>query len=293
MVISHTTFSGGVTNAGTIGPGGITVISSTFQSGGIRDIGVISGGISVDSHSEIVAAGGHTFTAIAVESTVTFAGGISNAGIISAANAGVFIAGVSTFSGNISNAGTISVQNVGIKLGAAASSSSPLLLVKSFIGNVINTGTISAEIGIQLYSGSINGGIVGNGTIVASDAGIEVLSADITSGIELGSQSKIIASTDDAVGVEVQGPRCWPAVSPIAARSPQATSASKSSVFLPFQAASAMPVRSLRQTATPSSCPALRSSPAASTTPASWRRTRLESESSPPTAFSAESATAA
>jgi hypothetical protein len=34
MVISHTTFSGGVTNAGAIGPGGISVISSAFLSGG-------------------------------------------------------------------------------------------------------------------------------------------------------------------------------------------------------------------------------------------------------------------
>ena len=34
MVISATTFSGGVTNAGTIGAGGVTVISSTFLTGG-------------------------------------------------------------------------------------------------------------------------------------------------------------------------------------------------------------------------------------------------------------------
>jgi hypothetical protein len=42
LVVSHTTFSGGVTNAGTIGPGGISVSSSTFLSGGIVDTGVIS-----------------------------------------------------------------------------------------------------------------------------------------------------------------------------------------------------------------------------------------------------------
>jgi hypothetical protein len=55
--ISHTTFSGGVTNAGTIGAGGISVSSSTFLSGGIVDTGVISGGIRIDSHSRIVASG--------------------------------------------------------------------------------------------------------------------------------------------------------------------------------------------------------------------------------------------
>jgi hypothetical protein len=172
MVISDTTFSGGVTNAGVIGPGGIAVISSTFQSGGIRDIGVISGGISVDSHSKIVAGGGHTFTAIAVESTVTFAGGISNAGIISAPDAGILVAALSTFSGNISNAGTISAVQVGIKLGTVTASSGVVPLpVKNFIGNVINTGTISAQIGIEVFHGSVNGGIVGNGTIAAGEFG--------------------------------------------------------------------------------------------------------------------------
>jgi hypothetical protein len=82
MVISHTTFSGGVTNAGTIGTGGISVISGAFLSGGgIFDSGVIVGGIKVDSSSKIVANGGTT-TAIAVENTNTFGGGISNAGLL-------------------------------------------------------------------------------------------------------------------------------------------------------------------------------------------------------------------
>ena len=53
MVISHTTFSGGVTNAGTIGTGGISVISGAFLSGGgILDTGTILGGIKVDSSSK-------------------------------------------------------------------------------------------------------------------------------------------------------------------------------------------------------------------------------------------------
>src|SRR4029077_16304102 len=81
MVVSHTTFSGGVTNTGTIGAGGISVSSSTFLSGGIVDTGVISGGIRVDGHSRILASSG---TAIAVINATTLGGGISNAGIISA-----------------------------------------------------------------------------------------------------------------------------------------------------------------------------------------------------------------
>jgi hypothetical protein len=58
MVVSHTTFSGGVTNTGTIGTGGIAVISSTLQSGGIIDTGTILGGVKVDSHSTVVGSGG-------------------------------------------------------------------------------------------------------------------------------------------------------------------------------------------------------------------------------------------
>src|SRR5579859_4514182 len=82
MVISHTTFSGGVTNTGTIGPGGISVVSGAFFSGGgILDTGTIAGGIKIDSSSKIVASGGNN--AIAVENTRTFGGGITNAGTIS------------------------------------------------------------------------------------------------------------------------------------------------------------------------------------------------------------------
>src|SRR6476659_365113 len=63
MVVSHTAFSGGVTNAGTIGAGGISVTSSTFLSGGFVDTGIISGAIRIDGHSTILAGGG---TALAV-----------------------------------------------------------------------------------------------------------------------------------------------------------------------------------------------------------------------------------
>ena len=56
MVISATTFNGGVTNAGTIGPGGVTITSSTFLTGGFLNTNLISGsanGISVLSGSTI------------------------------------------------------------------------------------------------------------------------------------------------------------------------------------------------------------------------------------------------
>src|SRR6202140_3858424 len=89
MLISHTTFSGGVTNAGTIGPGGISVISSTFLSGGIFDNGVIAGGINIDSHSRIVASGG---TAVDITNARTFGGGITNSGALSAGHSGILVA---------------------------------------------------------------------------------------------------------------------------------------------------------------------------------------------------------
>src|SRR5215468_3272246 len=100
MVISHTAFSGGVTNAGTIGPGGISVISSTFLSGGILDSGVIAGGINIDSHSRIVASGG---TAVLITQTQTFGGGIGNASLLSAGASGISLLFVSTFTGGIAN----------------------------------------------------------------------------------------------------------------------------------------------------------------------------------------------
>jgi len=117
MVVSHTTFSGGVTNTGTIGAGGISVTSSTFLSGGIVDTGVISGGIRVDGHSRILASSG---TAIAVINATTLGGGISNAGIISATGNGVLVSAVTAFAGGITNSGSISGRT-GIDVAATAS----------------------------------------------------------------------------------------------------------------------------------------------------------------------------
>jgi len=94
LVVSHTTFSGGLTNANTIGPGGISVSSSTFLSGGIVDTGVISGGIRIDSHSRMVAS---STTAVAIENTTTFGDSISNAGTISGACTAFVISSVSAF----------------------------------------------------------------------------------------------------------------------------------------------------------------------------------------------------
>jgi hypothetical protein len=135
MVISATTFSSGVTNTGTIGPGGISVVSGAFLSGGgILDTGTIAGGIKVDSSSKIVASGGTTRTAIAVKNTPTFGGGISNAGLISATSDGILAASISIFSGGIRNNGTII---------AASTHAIVVSNVTAFAGGITNSGQIS------------------------------------------------------------------------------------------------------------------------------------------------------
>ena len=165
MVISHTTFSGGVTNAGTISSGGISVISGAFLSGGnIFDSGVIIGGIKVDASSRIVASGGTANTAITVANTATFGGGINNAGKLSAVFNGIFVSSVSVFTGGITNSGTISgghshdgifVSNTSIFSGgirnaasgriAAGDSGIEVKLVTTFTGGISNAGTIPAS----------------------------------------------------------------------------------------------------------------------------------------------------
>ncbi len=198
MVISHTTFSGGVTNTGTIGSGGISVVSGAFLSGGgILDTGTVVGGIKVDSSSKIVASGGVTQTAIAVKNTSTFGGGISNAGLISAAQDGTLAGSVSTFSGGVRNSGTIvagrsavTVSNATIFTGGITNSGQifgggtsgvgvGVNNVVSFSGGILNAsgGTISgALLAVDVEVDSfVSGGIVNSGTLLAQhDSGIRL-----------------------------------------------------------------------------------------------------------------------
>ena len=103
MIESGGFSSGSVVNAatGTIS-GGILIASGGFISngdivncgvifGGIVNSEVIAGGISIASGGQI--GGGATATAIVIENTSTFAGGISNAGNISATDIGIAIFG--------------------------------------------------------------------------------------------------------------------------------------------------------------------------------------------------------
>ena len=182
ILVSHTDFSGGVVNTGTIGSGGISVISGAFLSGGgILDLGIKSGAIKVDSRSKIVA--NPSFAAITV-ATPTFAGGISNAGTLSALHGqGIFVSRVAVFGdsngGGITNSGTIAGEvNAGIFVNATStfaggiSNRGQIIAAGSFVGTEINVENV----------GNFAGGIANSGTISATIKGIEAFSVSTLTG---------------------------------------------------------------------------------------------------------------
>jgi uncharacterized protein with beta-barrel porin domain len=181
IFVGATTFGGGVSNSGTITGGnvgiGIDTTVKTF-SGGIANSGKIvstngkginlpgvqnfSGGITNAAGGTISA----NLSGIFV-SGATFAGGISNAGLITG-GAGIVASHVAVFgpgaSGGITNTGTMSVNGVGIGLAS----------VSTFTGNISNGGMISAKTGIGLLSSTLTGAIVDSGTLLASRLGIGI-----------------------------------------------------------------------------------------------------------------------
>jgi uncharacterized protein with beta-barrel porin domain len=169
ICVQNTSFTGSITNEGTISPSGITFKNGTIN-GQISSSGIIAGGISLDSASKIISTTG---TAIKITGP-TFSGGISNAGTISAGVNGIFVDLVSTFSGGISNSGTISAEVAGVLVQS----------VRTFSDGVSNSGTISAkEFGINLNGVStFSSGISNSGTISAGFAGIGVQNVGSLSG---------------------------------------------------------------------------------------------------------------
>jgi hypothetical protein len=150
--VNHTSFSGNVTNSGTIGGGGIVVTRSTFLSGGIQDFGINSGGISVDGLSRINA---HSGTAIvAGPANSTYFGGISNAGMLSGRD-GIFAGSMSAFgtpggAGGITNSGKITARATGTGI--------DVIYVTSFSGGITNTGNITGGRGIVLEAALVGAG---------------------------------------------------------------------------------------------------------------------------------------
>ena len=184
VAVTNTSFTGNITNEGTVAPGGITFTNGTMT-GFISSSGNILGGINIDANSVIA----HTGTGIAITGS-TFLGGITNAGTISAGAVGVGVgfakfiptptsfqvSPAATFTGGITNSGTISAGSAGIWVMAAG----------SFAGGITNaaSGVIAAPGGIRVGFGTITGGaytvssfgggITNQGVISAATSGIAV-----------------------------------------------------------------------------------------------------------------------
>lgn len=187
--IGGPTFTGGISNAGTITAtgsnnailvGGVasgigaSVAISTFA-GGISN----SGTIVANSGNGIVV-GGAAFASGASVNVAIFTGGISNSGTVAADSTGIFVGGTAgeggavnaaNFSGGITNAGKIIGGTAnGIIVGGLASGGA--VTISSFSGDIVNIGTVIAGHGI----------VVGGLAVSTSKAGavtISTFSGDI------------------------------------------------------------------------------------------------------------------
>jgi outer membrane autotransporter protein len=195
--VINTSFTGNLVNTGTISPGGINLTNSTItgaisDSGFVSSAGVIAGGINVDANSKIAAI---SRNAIQVDNTVTFGGGISNAGTISSVNArGIFANFVSTFTGGITNTGSLS---------GGSSPAIELNSLGSFAGGIFNGGTLSSHSssGISVRSVSaFSGGITNISTITSPRTGIAVHAVSTFSG---GISNGGTISTPNSAGIVV------------------------------------------------------------------------------------------
>jgi uncharacterized protein YhjY with autotransporter beta-barrel domain len=221
--VKNTSFTGNITNEGTIRPSGIGFINGTM-SGSILSTGVINGGISIDGTSKIVSTG------IAIKTTgSTFTSGIANAGTISAHYSDILVESASTFTGSISNSGTISagrgifvldVAQFGSDFAVSGIANSGTIAaglatgivvgrVSTFLGNINNSGTISAAFsGINVFGVStFVGNISNSGTISAGGAGIRLgfkTSGGFAAGLSTFTGNIVNSGTITAGGVGIQ-----------------------------------------------------------------------------------------
>ena len=121
------TFSGGITNTGTIASAsGISIVLQGSFDGGITNAGLIS----INP----------TGVGINIQAVSSFTGGITNSGTITGGASGIHICNCAgTFSGGITNTGLIAVGTNAIIVEAT-----------SFDGHIVNSGTISAASAINL-----------------------------------------------------------------------------------------------------------------------------------------------
>jgi uncharacterized protein with beta-barrel porin domain len=196
-LLAISTFSGGISNSGTI-----TASAAN---------GVLVGGIA------------RTGAVIAVS---TFAGGIGNSGAITAQRNGIVVGGatqggggsltIATFAGGIVNSGRISAGGAGIFVGATAGSA---VTISTFAGGITNVATIAGHTGIALgigvatFSGAIanSGTIVGTGgTAVDVSAATNAMTIDQTGGlisgaIRLSTSADVLNISGGAIAGNVVG----------------------------------------------------------------------------------------
>jgi uncharacterized protein with beta-barrel porin domain len=160
VCVQNTSFTGNITNEGTISPSGIALVNGTVT-GSISSTGVIKGGISIDKNSALMALGSAIFF-----SAPTLTGGIHNAGTVSAGGTGILAIGnISTFAGGIANTGTVSAFTNGIVVGGAGGP--PGTTLSAFNGGISNGGTIT----VSSRNGIIVGGTATNAFHVFSRSG--------------------------------------------------------------------------------------------------------------------------
>jgi hypothetical protein len=206
ILVSHTTFSGSIINQGVIGTGGIVVIDSTFQSGGLTNTGTVLGGIHVDSGSQILAGGA---TAIVVQNTATFAGGITNTGTLSGTQ-GIVLNDVMNFSDGVNNTGAITAHFSAINIATNVTASGG-----TFTGNIVNSGTLRGASGLRIAvvassgalngSSTFNGSIVNTGSIFSSGRNgihIEKVGAALFSG-NISNGGALTATNDTAIAINL------------------------------------------------------------------------------------------
>ncbi len=217
---SNLTFTGGISNAGTIEATarGMLIDGLSTFSGGITNSGMISAGAGIGVGNLLTFSGGisngGTITSpagsgIALSTISTFAGGITNSGAVLVGGEAIIVNSVSAFSGGISSGGTISAGASAIQLGS----------ITTFGGNVSNSGTITAGIGIEVLAGvtfAAGGAIVNSGNITGTTAAIDASAATkpvtidqnggtITGAIKLSANADVLNITGGAINGNIVG----------------------------------------------------------------------------------------
>ena len=186
---------GAVINHGLIGAAGkgIVLNAGARINGGFENYGVVSGNetaiyISQSStvfgdilNSGMITSSGTGNRAVLITSNSFLSGSIVNAGTISATGHGIELNGGSTITGDITNAGLISASLTGWGDNSGVAIQGALLS-----GSLLNqsTGTITgANFGLLADGGRIAGGVHNYGAIIGGNAGIQVETDALISGV--------------------------------------------------------------------------------------------------------------